>query len=205
MKISKSALRGLILETILEQSAPSGPDVDYNEFSPGEAQMPVDDTFKWIKAPTVSDVLMLDYNHTMNLRELPALGKSPQEFKREFWTMNPGFRFGVSSEIIHLPKWSIKAIHTYLFGDIGAHRYVNERPGFEVHPAIGKLMLPPAWTIGAVEGAKRAKVTKSKLDRATTEDEKHEIAKHQGFFGSGNILELERVLSDLTSSSQVKV
>ena len=205
MKISRSALRGFIIETILEKSISADPKVDYIEFSPGEVQMPVDDMFTWTRAPTGSDVLMLDYNQAMQLRELPALGKPPQEFKREFWTMNPRFKFGVSSESVYSPKWSIKAIHEYIFGTIGTHRYVSERPGFEVHPSLDKLMLPPAWTIGAVEGAKRAKVTKSKLDKATTEDEKSEIAQHQGFFGRGSILELERALSALTGTGLLKV
>jgi len=167
--------------------------------------MPVTTDYRWVDAPvgTLGTFLMLDYDDVMELSRLPVLSiKSPAAFKREFWSLGASQKFGKSGKPIHTAVWTIKRIHTYLFGDYRTHRYTNSGLGFEDHPQLKKPMLPPAYTIALIEGIKRAEITEKKLEEATTDDEKSYVATKQGFIGSGNVARLKAALSDILKSSR---
>ena len=131
----------------------------------------------WLPYGLDSSMVYMDVEDVERLSELPALGFSPSEALSRFRN-----------------RFNLKTLDTYVFGDIGQHRYSNTGPmGFERHPT-GKLMFPPAWTLAAHALILKSKVLREKFEQALIDEDRQsliDIAIENGFGRGRGDRELE--------------
>lgn len=150
---------------------------------------------EWLPYGSGGNLAYIAFQDARDLDRLPALGITPQEALSRFQN-----------------RFNIKTLNTYVFGDIGQHRYSDRGPmGLERHPT-GRLMFPPAWTLAAHALIQRSQVLREKFEDALVNEDREgliDIAIESGFGrGRGDeelkgAARLMDVLDDVSSLEEI--